>query len=279
MAQVQERTGPAAAFRQIVARSHASGQLRVWSIIISVFGDLVLPRRGDIAAVHLQTLLERMAIDAGAMRTAVSRLAKEGWVIRERAGRSSTYRLSPAAIPEFELATRTIYAAERPAPEGPLRLVITPERAEPPGTGNPIPIRRGVYLCTGSPGDDPGPEALVTDAAPERIPAWARQALLPERLASDLLALEARIMPLARALRAATMTAEDAASARALLVHHWRRVALRHPPVPAELVPPDWPEARCRRIVLGLHNTLTETAEPWLDRALPRADQMLQNLS
>jgi len=249
--------------------------MRVWSVIISIFGDLVLPRRGDIAAGQLQTILERLGIDAGAMRTAISRLGKEGWVGSSRAGRSSIYRLSPAAVPEFDIAARTIYAPQRPAPEGGLTLVILPDGQEAPAEADLLSVQRTVHVWAGA---GPVPEtiaesALITSIAPGALPSWMRAALLSETLASEYRALEARFAPLAQALEAGgTLSSEDAAAARALLIHHWRRVALRHPHLPWAVAPDGWPEPTCRRFVLALHARLGEAAEPWLDHALPHQD-------
>ncbi|MHA1108873.1 MAG: PaaX family transcriptional regulator C-terminal domain-containing protein [Alphaproteobacteria bacterium] len=264
-----------AAFRRIVADTHQAGEMRVWSVIISIFGDLVLPRRGDIAAGHLQAVLERLDIDAGAMRTAISRLAKEGWVSRSRTGRGSTYRLAAAAVPEFDIASRTIYAPRRPAPDGGLTLVIWPEGGDAPVHPCLVPLLRSVLAWTGT--KPPPPEiagtALVTEVAPPGVPSWMRAALLPEALAEENRSLEARFAPLAQALEGgAALSPLDAAAARALLIHRWRRVALRHPFVPAGVVPGDWPESACRASVLSLHRRLGAAAQDWLDTVLPKRD-------
>ena len=66
---------------------------RTGSIVITVFGDAIVPRGG---AVWLGTLLEFFkAIDiySGVVRTAMSRLAADGWPERTRLGRNSFYRL------------------------------------------------------------------------------------------------------------------------------------------------------------------------------------------
>ena len=67
---------------------------RTGSIIITVFGDAIVPRGG---AVWLGTLLEffkRLDIDGGVVRTAMSRLAADGWLERNKVGRNSFYRLA-----------------------------------------------------------------------------------------------------------------------------------------------------------------------------------------
>ena len=51
-----------------------------------------------------------MGIEAGAVRTAFSRLTNDGWVVREKVGRSSFFRLSSTGLAPFEAATDRIYA-------------------------------------------------------------------------------------------------------------------------------------------------------------------------
>src|SRR5258705_8541553 len=66
---------------------------RTGSIVITLFGDAIVPRGGSV---WLGTLLEffgTIDIDSGVVRTAMSRLAPHGWLQRPRGGRNSFYRL------------------------------------------------------------------------------------------------------------------------------------------------------------------------------------------
>ena len=78
----------------LVGRLNSTKKLRVWSVIITFFGDAIVPRGGSVSAKTVQSLLGRMGIEAGAVRTAFSRLTSDGWVVREKIGRSSFFRLS-----------------------------------------------------------------------------------------------------------------------------------------------------------------------------------------
>ena len=48
-------------------------RLKTWSLIVTVFGDAILPRGGSVAAGTLGEIMEAMGVEAGAMRTAISR--------------------------------------------------------------------------------------------------------------------------------------------------------------------------------------------------------------
>src|SRR5258708_20303731 len=59
---------------------------RTGSIVITVFGDAIVPRGGSV---WLGTLLEffgTLDIDAGVVRTAMSRLAADGWLEPHKVG-------------------------------------------------------------------------------------------------------------------------------------------------------------------------------------------------
>ena len=51
----------------------AEGRLRVWSLVITAFGDLVQHRGGAVSSARLNVLLGRIGVEPGALRTALSR--------------------------------------------------------------------------------------------------------------------------------------------------------------------------------------------------------------
>ena len=67
---------------------------RTGSIIITVFGDAIVPRGGSVWLGTLLGFFETLDIDSGVVRTAMSRLAADGWLERSKVGRNSFYRLA-----------------------------------------------------------------------------------------------------------------------------------------------------------------------------------------
>ena len=55
--------------------------------------------------------MEVMGVGSGAVRTACSRLAKDGWIVRQKQGRNSFYRLSDMGHAPFRKASQQIYTA------------------------------------------------------------------------------------------------------------------------------------------------------------------------
>ena len=48
------------ALERLIDSLHARGRLRVWSLVITVFGDAVAPRGGRVALSVLQDLMARL---------------------------------------------------------------------------------------------------------------------------------------------------------------------------------------------------------------------------
>ena len=82
---------------------------RTGSIVITVFGDAVVPRGGSVWLGTLLEFFQALDIDGGVVRTAMSRLTADGWFEREKVGRNSFYRLVKKGRQTFDTATRHIY--------------------------------------------------------------------------------------------------------------------------------------------------------------------------
>ena len=75
----------------------------------------------------LGTLLRFLAmleIDGGVVRTAMSRLAADGWLARDKVGRKSFYRLAATGRERFELAVQHVYNPRSAAWDGRLDLLL-----------------------------------------------------------------------------------------------------------------------------------------------------------
>jgi phenylacetic acid degradation operon negative regulatory protein len=66
---------------------------RTGSIVITVFGDAIVPRGGSVWLGTLLEFFKALDIDSGVVRTAMSRLTADGWLERNKVGRNSFYRL------------------------------------------------------------------------------------------------------------------------------------------------------------------------------------------
>jgi phenylacetic acid degradation operon negative regulatory protein len=247
------------------------GPPRIASLIITVWGDAVVPRGGSLWLGSLQAILDRFGCREGQVRTAMSRLTEEGWLLRTRQGRLSFYRLGPRGAANFAAAARRIYEPPRaglPEWDGAFRLVLSAE----PALTEALAPRGFVRL---------GDEWLIgTDGAPEGLPGAAPALLARPRSAAEAAAVAARAWPglpqVAAGYRrfaasflplaaAAGIPPAEALPLRLLLVHEYRRLALRDPDLPTALLPPDWPGGPARALAASLYRRLVPAAEAWLD--------------
>ncbi len=257
--------------------AHVRGRpSRTWSLVISFFGDAIVPRGGEADLSTLTAFCAGLAIDAGAVRTALSRLVRDGWFTREKRGRNSFYRLSPHGHDVFASAAVRIYAPPAPAATPELTLLLVPgasrtgtlaaELAEK-GYGSP---QAGVWITPHIEAElPPMPDLLRLAARGDAVTlrslaarSWPLQALGGHY--RDFITAFA---PLASEI-ANGVNLDDAQAmlARVLLINEYRRIALRDPHLPSVLLPEDWPSAQARSLGARLYAQLFQPAESWLDR-------------
>jgi len=106
-------------------------RVQAGSLIITAFGDAILPRGGRIWLGSLIRLLEPLELNERLIRTSVFRLAKEEWLRTETIGRRADYVLTPSGRRRFEEASRHIYAGQAPLWDRRWRLILVVGELEP----------------------------------------------------------------------------------------------------------------------------------------------------
>jgi phenylacetic acid degradation operon negative regulatory protein len=249
---------------------------RTGSIIVTVFGDAIVPRGG---AVWLGTLLEffkQLDVDATVVRTAMSRLTADGWFEREKVGRNSFYRLVERGRLIFDIATRHIYDPPASDWTGRFKLLLIEsaedreaarEALKGAGFGSPLP---GVWVApSGAPIPQEAAHAIRLEVSAEdesgRRLLGASWPL--ERIADAYQTFMKTFEPLQSFIdRNQALSDADAFTARILLIHQYRRVVLRDPLLPIPLLPKDWPGRTARRLCGEIYRALLPQSEQWLDR-------------
>jgi len=257
---------------------HARKPVRAWSLIITLYGDSIVPRGGSLWLGSLTQIMTLFRIDPGHVRTAMSRLTSDGWLERERVGRNSYYRLSSREAGSFAAAARRIYFPEAPPFDGELRLALVGPAVDRRSAVRPLLERAGFVVVS------PTSYVAIQDACPEvaaldgvfmlRVEAsgtarclagaaWKLQPVADEYRAfidlftplDDFIGSTANARPLNEA---------DALVVRTLLIHQFRRVVLRDPDLPRALLPSDWPGHRARALAARIHHQVTAQAEIFL---------------
>lgn len=239
--------------------------LRVWSIIVTLFGDLA-PNAGDtISGPLMGRLVSPMGIKPEAMRVALHRLRGDGWITSEKQGRSSIYRLSEMGLHETRAASPRIYQTT-PVPEGHWQICVPPPMDAPARqsfektmqTAGYVSLQNGVFLAA-DPDVKPPEGALVLRGDINEMPDWVRAQNAPEDIMNAYADLERALDVVTEALAdRAALPALDRAVLRVLLVHRWRRVLLSHPDLPASAYVAEWRAELCRAKVAELLQMVTK---------------------
>jgi len=240
-----------------------AGDLRTWSLIVTIFGDMARTPGAELPGPVLSEITARIGVKPEAMRVALHRLRKDGWIASRRVGRVSHYRLTASGLAESERATARIFARRTPPPErwhvavaGPLdpgaRLALEGAMAEH------MPIAAGVWLGQGPAPTTLPPGLFTIDGSALGLPDWLRDGLMPPELARCYAAFDARVARVATHLAGgdATLALLDRTAIRILLVHGWRRLVLRHAALPDAVFPRGWAGPRVRDRVHGLLDRL-----------------------
>jgi len=253
----------------LVRSFQADGRPRVWSLVITVFGDCILSRGGRVPSARLRLLLARIGIGDGALRTALSRLVADGWLLRERDGRNTLYRLTERGVAEARRASTLIYAPPRNGPVERWQFWL----------GGDAPPSRSLSIGAARawPEDEPAPapEGAIAAGCLLSVPDSMKAAVASDRQRTEAERLDADLAHLERLLDEGGPGAPlDALSARILLVHRWRRYILRFVDVPDELAPAGWRGANLRPRVARAWHALFPLSEAWLDAELAGAPAM-----
>jgi len=99
------------------------------SLVVTIFGDAIVPHGGMVWLGSLIELLAPFGVNDRLLRTSVFRLAQEGWLGAQRDGRRASYAITPDAMARFVHAYRRIYAPPNVHWDGSWTLVLNGDGA------------------------------------------------------------------------------------------------------------------------------------------------------
>jgi phenylacetic acid degradation operon negative regulatory protein len=283
-----------AAAAELTARFRRQRPLRSGSLIVTLFGDAIMPRGGAIALGSLIDLAAPFGLNERLVRTATARLAKDGWLKGRRAGKLSEYRLSQDGRERFADATKRIYG--KPDTEWSGRwtvVVLPPMRAAERKELKEELIWRGFGELSatvfahpeldsrsfGARRTGPLAKAMVFDAdlaagdAPQRLVAlgWDLDDL-GLRYRRFVKRFE-RVLAALRNPRG--LDPEASFIVRTLLIHEYRRLHLRDPLLPSRLLQADWPGVRAAALCRDIYARVFAASEVYLSQVAAHLDGAL----
>lgn len=272
---------PSPRLRELITRLSP----RAGPLIITVFGDSIVPRGGNVWLGSLIALMAPLGLSERLVRTGVYRLARDHWLTSRGRGRRSYYEVTASARDAFAEAERRIYASEPPRWEGDWLLVqmhdglsaahrqdlrkslhwlgfgqLSPTLLVRPGGREPLLGKHfkdahtaglvSVYAAR---------LLLIEGAADARITAEAAWDL--DELNS---AYESFVAVFKRFESNPPRDDTGAFVLRTLLIHEYRRVLLKDPQLPADFLTRGWAGARARRVAAGLYRAVQPLAEQFV---------------
>lgn len=280
----------------LVSEFRSRPTMRAGSLIITVFGDAVAPRGGTVWIGSLIKALGDFGVNERLVRTSVFRLSRDGWLEVNQVGRRSYYSLTDIGREKFEQATLRIYGDPRQQWDGDWCLMLL--------TGldgeQKDALRKDLgWLGFGAISSNvlahPRPDMAATEAllaqgnmngklvvmrgtALGRKQDDAMRTLVRKSWNLDEMDLHyrsfiAQFRPLFRAAqKASTIDPQLAFPIRILLIQEYRRILLRDPLLPAELLPEGWNGTAAYQLCRNLYRLVYGPADEFMSDAFETAE-------
>jgi phenylacetic acid degradation operon negative regulatory protein len=281
------------ASRSLVAEFRSRRTLRTGSLITTVFGDAIAPRGGSVWLGSLIRVMRDFGISERLVRTSVYRLVQDGWLQSTQIGRRSYYSLTDEGAARFAQATHKIYGEPATTWDGRWCLVLLSAldaqnkeavRKELGWLGfgalsanvlaHPAPDMTDLDVGIGRLGD--GDKLVVmagqTVRNEQAMRALARSSWNLDDIDARYAGFVKRFRPLVKDVgKKPPINPKTAFLIRTLLIQEYRKVLLRDPQLPAELLPSDWHGNGAYQLCRNLYRAVYAPADDYLSDAMETA--------
>ncbi|MEV0728921.1 MULTISPECIES: PaaX family transcriptional regulator C-terminal domain-containing protein [Polymorphospora] len=256
------------------------------SALFDLYGDHLRPRGGRAPVAALVKLLAPLGIAPPAVRTAVSRMVRQGWLHPLRLSAGPGYLLTPKAARRLDEAAARIYRTTKIGWDGRFDLItleVPANRRDRLRLNSNLTflgygmLTEGTWVAT-RPGEDIDVVLTESGVRFERFTAThaagTTGAMAVVRQAWDLgeigEAYEGFIAEQRPLLAAITVRSDDeeAYAARFRLVHAWRTFLFRDPQLPPALLPERWPGTSAAAFFDRHAARLRPAADRYVDQCL-----------
>jgi len=271
---------------------------RAKSLIITVYGDAVLPHGGSAWLGSLIDLMGHFGLSERIVRTSVFRLCKDDWLTNTQIGRRSFYRVTESGHERFAAAERRIYAPLMRMWDRGWHLLMLPPNALD-GEAREKLRRELVWQGFGAAANNVFAHPNCDESAMHRLLAelgvadkvvhmkathdraagygplreLVRGFWDVDQLERDYAGFLDRFRPVWQALDGADQPDPRVCFVlRTLMIHDFRRILLRDPMLPPDLLPPDWPGQESRMLTRNIYRRIRQPSEAFLMSALTTAN-------
>ncbi|MDH3585875.1 MAG: phenylacetic acid degradation operon negative regulatory protein PaaX [Gammaproteobacteria bacterium] len=283
-----------AACNQIVKEFRSRPTLRAGSLITTVFGDSIAPRGGTVWLGSLSRAMAEFGISERLVRTSVYRLVKDGWLQSAQVGRRSFYSLTDEGRGKFRAATHRIYGEPVTDWDGEWCLLLLSNLEAPMKES----LRRecgwlGFGPLSANVLAHPSPDESDLDVTLKRVGAAGDVVIMSGRTMRSDAAMRTLVRsawnlddidtryenfvtmfrPLYAALKKShKVEPRIAFVTRTLLIQEYRKVLLRDPQLPHDLLPAGWRGTAAYQLSRNLYRGLHKAADDYLSEVMETAD-------
>ncbi|MEL0614929.1 phenylacetic acid degradation operon negative regulatory protein PaaX [Marinomonas arenicola] len=274
---------------RLIQRFQSQKPIRASSLIISLYGDSIEPHGSTVWLGSLINALAPIGISERLMRTSIFRLAQDGWLNSEKVGRKSYYGLTQQGHRKFEQAFQRIYSPNIQAWNGSWQLIM----------GYHLSLDEKKQLM-----DELQWQGFATISSQLIASPCCDAQLLNNIVASLSLEDKVIVFEASSNTKSSNIPIQDLVKdawdldtlgqhyqefialfqpvwqelteqdrldpqscflARTLLIHEYRKLLLRDPNLPRELLPIDWEGKAARQLCRNIYRKLTPATEKWIE--------------
>lgn len=279
-----------AKIQQIIDSVVKNETLSGTSLISTIFGDSVLHRGGNISLASLIQLLELFGFNDRAVRTSVFRLVKNDWLCSDKIGRTSFYRITDSSRSTYLQAEQRIYNDQMKEWDHYWDLILMSSL----DTENKALLKKelewlGFANISTNLMAYPGcnrielQRLLVELNMSEQVVVFKAETLQLFNNSVDTIGRMLRtnwpidelrqrylqFLDIFREIGVLLMQENEqlepvqAFQIRTLLIHYYRRILLKDPALPLELLPTDWPAISARTLSMNIYKKVFEPADEY----------------
>ncbi|MCL6175290.1 phenylacetic acid degradation operon negative regulatory protein PaaX [Acinetobacter baumannii] len=293
-----------AKLQQIIDSVVKNETLSGTSLISTIFGDSVLHRGGNISLASLIQLLELFGFNDRAVRTSVFRLVKNDWLCSDKIGRTSFYRITDSSRSTYLQAEQRIYNDQMKEWDHYWDLILMSSL----DTENKALLKKelewlGFANISTNLMAYPGcnrielQRLLVDLNMSEQVVVFKAETLQLFNNSVDTIGRMLRtnwpidelrqrylqFLDIFREIGVLLMQENEqlepvqAFQIRTLLIHYYRRILLKDPALPLELLPTDWPAISARTLSMNIYKKVFEPADEYFLSVAATAEGPMPN--